>query len=251
MLPNATNGNFAQSKNAQIWYAVFGNENGPVVTLLHGGGANSNYWGNLIPELITKYKVIVVDSRGQGRSPFNGQTISYELMAGDVIAVLDALNIRRTAIVGWSDGAITGFYITLLFPDRVTGHLAFAGVADLSGEKGASGTLIDTFHARIQREHLALSKTQNYERLRNALSQMWRTQPTLTRDDLKRISVTTWVVHAEHDEIVRYGHAKYLVASIPRAQLIELRGVSHFALLQDPTQFNASVIQFLNALSAQ
>ena len=49
----------------RIWYATFGR--GKPVLLLHGGLANSNYWGNQVPALAKGYRVVVMDSRGHGR----------------------------------------------------------------------------------------------------------------------------------------------------------------------------------------
>ena len=53
---------------------------GPPVILLHGGLANSDYWGHQVPELAKTHRVIVMDSRGHGRSTRFGQPFGYQLM---------------------------------------------------------------------------------------------------------------------------------------------------------------------------
>src|SRR5262249_31903754 len=88
----------------KIWYASFGA--GDPVILLHGGLANSNYWGNQVRALQSRYRVIVMDSRGHGRSTRNEQAYGYDLMADDVTGLMDFLKIPKATIVGWSDGAI-------------------------------------------------------------------------------------------------------------------------------------------------
>ncbi len=65
-LPHSTQSGFAPVNGIKIWYATFGR--GEPVILLHGGLANSNYWGNLVRSLSPHYRVIVMDSRGHGRS---------------------------------------------------------------------------------------------------------------------------------------------------------------------------------------
>jgi pimeloyl-ACP methyl ester carboxylesterase len=76
------------------------------VILLHGGLANSEYWGDQVPALTDAgYRAIMIDSRGHGRGSRDARAFTYELMASDVVAVMDALKVRRAAIVGWSDGA--------------------------------------------------------------------------------------------------------------------------------------------------
>ena len=56
------------------------------------------------------------------------------------------------------------------------------------------------------------------------------------------------IVHSEHDEFIKREHAEYLAQSIPAAHLVILPGVSHFAPLQRPAQFNAAMIDFLESV---
>jgi pimeloyl-ACP methyl ester carboxylesterase len=62
---------------------------------------------------------------------------------------------------------------------------------------------------------------------------------------LAQISVSVVIVHSEHDEFIKREHAEYLARSIPNAELVSLRGVSHFAPLQRPGEFNAAMLAFL------
>ena len=64
-------------------WAAFGS--GPPLILLHGGLANSNYWGNQVPVLARTHRVIVMDSRGHGRSTRDSQPFGYTLMASDMM----------------------------------------------------------------------------------------------------------------------------------------------------------------------
>lgn len=105
-LPAARTTGSVSVPGAQIWYATFGQ--GDPVLLLHSGLGNSNYFGNLIPVLAKDRKVIVIDSRGHSRSTNDGRQLSYDLMASDVVAVLDYLKINKVSLVGWRDGAIIG-----------------------------------------------------------------------------------------------------------------------------------------------
>jgi pimeloyl-ACP methyl ester carboxylesterase len=105
-LPTPQASGLAPVNGISIWYAAFGS--GPPVVLLHGGLANSNYWGHQVPALAESHRVIVMDSRGHGRSTRNSQPYGYALMASDVIGLMDYLGIPQVAIVGWSDGAILG-----------------------------------------------------------------------------------------------------------------------------------------------
>lgn len=242
----AASGQFAHA-GARHWYGVYGEAKKPAVVLLHGGGANSNYWGHLVRDLARDYRVIVMDSRGQGRSTNETPAISYEQMAQDAIALLDHLGVEKTAVVGWSDGANIGFYLALRRPDRITALVAFGGNATPAGyQQNTNPALMAVYVARTRTEHLTLSpEPARYAATMAALSVMWRTQPTLSRKDLAAIRVRTAVFHAEHDEVIRRAHAQEIAAQIPNAKFVLLRGVSHFAMLQDPKGFGKAVRDFL------
>ena len=235
---------------ARIWYAVFGEQNVKSITLLHGGGANSDYWAYLARNLSYEYRVIVIDSRGHGRSTFGAQSLTYASMANDVIAVLDYLKVERTAIVGWSDGANIGFYLTLKYPARISGHYAFAGNSNPGGMQAPPPDgAFHRFAARTPSEFKRISPVPSeFAKINAALLLMWKTQPHLSKNDLQKINVPTWIAHAQYDEVIREAHAREIAASIPNAKFVLLKEVSHFALLQDVPQFNGSVQKFLQSL---
>jgi pimeloyl-ACP methyl ester carboxylesterase len=74
---------------------------------------------------------------------------------------------------------------------------------------------------------------------------MQRTQPNYSEQDLAQISVPVRIVQSERDEFIKREHAEYLARTIPGAALILLNGVSHFAPLQRPQQFNTALLAFV------
>jgi pimeloyl-ACP methyl ester carboxylesterase len=123
---------------------------GTPVILLHDGPAKANYWGELVPALAPRYRVIVMDSRGHGRSSRDAQPYGYDLMASDVLALIDFLNIDKAALVGWSDGAIIGLDIAIHRPERRSKLFAFAANSDPSGVKDSpTPTEYDSFLTQI------------------------------------------------------------------------------------------------------
>ena len=74
---------------------------------------------------------------------------------------------------------------------------------------------------------------------------MQKTQPNYSANDLAQISVPVAIVQSEHDEFIKREHAEYLARSIPNAEFVNLHGVSHFAPLQRPEQFNSAMLAFL------
>ncbi len=244
-LPAAEQSGYAPVNGVRIWYATFGQ--GSPVILLHGGLANSDYWGNQVRALEPSYRVIVMDSRGHGRSTRDERPYGYDLMASDVIGVMDFLKIGQAAVVGWSDGAILGLDIAIHHPERLTRLFAFAANSDPSGVLDVSNSpVFNAFIARAEKEYGLLSPTPaQFHSFVGQISNMWATQPHFTDDQLKGIRVPTWIVDADHDEAIKRGNTEYMARTIPGAGLLIQPKVSHFSFLQDPDQFNSDVLHFL------
>lgn len=244
-LPKATQSGIAPVNGIRIWYATFGR--GEPVVMLHGGLANANYWGNQVRALQQHYRVIVMDSRGHGRSSRNEQAYGYDLMASDVLALMDHLGIKRAAIVGWSDGAIIGLDIAMHHPERVSRLFAFAANSDPSGVADiAKSDVFNAYIARAGEEYKRLSPTPNeYKSFVDEITRMWETQPHWTEADLGKIKVPTWIVDADRDEAIKRENTEFMAAHIPEVGLLIQPNVSHFSFMQDPGQFTEDVLHFL------
>jgi len=251
-LPARGASGYAPHDGARIFWRSFGV--GAPVILLHGGLANGEYWGNQVPALVRDHhRVILIDSRGHGRSTRDDRPYTYELMASDVVAVMDALGVKRAAVAGWSDGAIIALVMALKYPDRLTRAFAFAANMDPSGVK--SDTETNPTFARFERQcggdYRRLSATPaDYAGFQAAIERMWDREPNYSAADLAKITTPVAIVDGDHDEAIKREHTAYLARSIPGAKLIILPGLSHFAMLQDPAVFNAAMLGFLDAPGA-
>jgi pimeloyl-ACP methyl ester carboxylesterase len=244
-LPKPAHSGYAPVNGIRIWYASFGR--GEPVFLLHGGLANSNYWGNQVPVLARRYRVVVMDSRGHGRSSHDDRPYGYDLMASDVLGLMDFLKVARAAIVGWSDGAILGLDIGVHHPERLTKLFAFAANSDPSGVADiAKSPVFNAYIARAEKEYEALSPTPSqYKSFLAQISKMWEMQPSFSVEQLRGITVPVWIVDADHDEAIKRENTEFMADTIPNAGLLIQPWVSHFSFLQDPPQFTNDVLHFL------
>lgn len=245
-LPPANDQGYVDNDGARIWHATFGS--GPAVILLHGGLGHSGNWGHQVPPLVDAgYRVILIDSRGHGRSTRDARPYSYELMASDVHTVMDALRLETAAIVGWSDGACTALALARAFPSRTAGVFFFGCNMDPSGTKEfAPNPVIERCFSRHARDYAEISSTpKDFKAFVDAVSEMMKTQPNYTLNDLASITVPVAIVQGENDEFIKREHAEYLARSIPGAELILLPDVTHFAPLQRPDQFSDAIRTFL------
>lgn len=250
-LPVTTEQGYVEHDGAQIWYATYGS--GAPVILLHGGLGHSGNWGYQVPALVKRgYRTILIDSRGHGRSTRDARPFSYELMAADVAAVMDALHLTQAGLVGWSDGACTALMLAAHAPTRVAGVFFFACNMDPSGTKEIEFTpVLQRCFSQHRKDYALLSATPNqFDAFSEAVGLMQRTQPNYSAHDLAQIRVPVVIVQSEYDEFIKREHAEYLAQSIPNAQFIELPGVSHFAPLQRPDQFNRAMLAFLGKVLA-
>jgi len=149
--------------------------------------------------------------------------------------------------VGWSDGACIALILASNSPSRVEGVFFFACNMDASGTKEIEFTpILRRCISRHMKDYKQLSPTPDqFDEFSKAVGLMQKTQPNYSREDLSQISVPVAIVHSEHDEFIKQEHAEYLAHNIPNAEFIYLPGVSHFAPLQRPDQFNTAMLTFL------
>ena len=246
-LPVTQDQGYVEHDGARIWYATYGS--GSPVILLHGGLGHSGNWGYQVPALVRSgYRAVVIDSRGHGRSTRDARPYTYELMASDVAAVMDALHLETAGLVGWSDGACIALVLAANAPRRVAGVFFFACNMDPSGAKEITDftPILRRCVSRHAQDYERLSATPDqFDAFSDAVGLMQKTQPQYSAKDLAAISVPVAIVQSEHDEFIKREHAEYLARNIPHAHFVLLQGVSHFAPLQRPEQFNSALLAFL------
>lgn len=247
-MPQSKASGIVENIGAKIWYGRYGD--GPAVILLHGGLGNSEDWFNQIPALMDAgFSVISIDSRGHGRSTRDERPFTYELMASDVLAVMNALNVARASVVGWSDGAIVALTLAMKNANRITRAFAFAGNMDPTGVKPgvpSDDPIIARIFARHKGDYARLSSTPlAFASFSKAVAHMMATEPNYTARDLAEIRTPVAIVSGDYDELLTLEHLEYLANTIPAAQRFILRGASHFAPLQRPALFNAAMLSFL------
>lgn len=250
-MPASTTSGTVEVKGARIYYATYGVETGEPVVLLHGGLGNSDHFGFQMPALVDKFRVIVVDSRGQGRSTLSKAKLSYHAMAEDVIAVLDKLAIGKAAFVGWSDGGEIALDLAIHQPTRVSKIFVVGANYDAAGTKprgGSSSATFQAYAAKCKADHAKLStKPKSYDAVIDALLPVWRTPAGFTKAQLKAISVPAAITLGDHDEIIVLDQVKEMGTLIPQGRSIVFENASHFVMWQDPESFNKALVAFLTA----
>ena len=247
-LPHLANEGYVARAGARIWYGTVGE--GPAVFLLHGGMSSSDSWGNQVSALIkSHHRIVLVDTRGHGRSTLGNVPLSYEVFEEDLISIMDTLHIKKADIVGWSDGANTALVMAMKDPARVRKIYAFGANmnADAAKPGAFNAPILGKVVVQLQQAYARVSPTPDgFGALHEAVETMQKSEPNYAASQLAAIhGPTIAIADGDHEEFIKEEHTRYMAKTIPGAHLVILPGVSHFAPWQAPDSFNASVLQFL------
>lgn len=252
-MPAATTTGSVDVKGAKIYYAIYGKgqPGADPVILLHGGLGNSDHFAFQMPALVDRFQVIVIDSRGQGRSTLTKAKLSYHAMGEDVVAVMDKLDVKRAALVGWSDGGEIALDLAIHSPDRVAKIFVVGANYDGNGSKPRGGSSTPTFQAyaaKCKADHAKLgNKPTSFNDVIDALLPVWRNPAGFTKDQLKGIQAPSMITLGDHDEIIYTAQIEEMGKLIPKGRSLIFKNASHFVMWQDPESFNRALVEFLTS----
>jgi pimeloyl-ACP methyl ester carboxylesterase len=115
---NTKLGKYVQSKDAKIYYEVYGK--GQPILVMHGGLFGSTVeMADFIDKLKLNHQVIAMSLRGHGKSELGTEPISMEQRANDAMAVVNAVTKDSIMVLGFSDGGYAAYQLAALYPNRV------------------------------------------------------------------------------------------------------------------------------------
>ncbi len=223
-------GKYIDLKNAKIYYEEYGS--GEPLVLLHGNNGSISDFYNQIPDLAKQFKVIVLDTRGQGRSTdLTTDDYTYEEFSEDLLAVTKELNISKFNIVGWSDGGITGLLFTINHPDLVNKLIVIG--ANINPE-GIEPKTLNTFKKQLEMKDAPNQR----------LIKLMVLHPHIETEQLKTIKNPVLVIAGSND-VIKEEHTKLINSSIPNSKLLIVPDASHYVPFEKPDILNKSIINFL------
>jgi pimeloyl-ACP methyl ester carboxylesterase len=238
---NKQAGKYYDIRGFKMYAETYGE--GQPLLIIHGNGGSINNFIYQIPYFSKKYKVIIADSRAQGNSVDKGDSLTYEMMADDYAALLDAMKIDSADVIGWSDGGINGLLLSIRHPEKVK-KLAVTG-ANLVPDTTAVPKLILNM---VMPTYTLLKIKKNRNEEEKAAFKLFRLlveQPHIPISDLQTIKCPTLVIGGDHD-VIKEEHTMLIYKNIPKAYLWILPASGHSTPIVYKDDFNSVVDRFFN-----
>jgi pimeloyl-ACP methyl ester carboxylesterase len=240
---NPAVGKYANIRGIKMYYEVYGK--GEPLLIIHGNGGAIKNFVYQIPYFAKNYQVILADSRAQGKTIDNKDSLSYEMISDDLNALLDHLKIKNANVIGWSDGGIEGLLLAMNHPDKVK-KLAVTG-ANLRPDT----TAVDPF---VQKMVLAenIKGADSLKRMKNAPADMKNQlkllhllsyEPNIKTEALKKVTCPTLVIGGDHD-VITTRHTLEIFEGIKNAYLWILPNSGHSTPIFYKDLFNQTVGDF-------
>lgn len=235
---NHRDGEHLQINDARIYYEQQGHQDGPALIFLHGGLGDVETFNTLAANLGKTYRLIGIDSRGQGKSTLGTSPLTYKRIQEDVEAVVRHLALTNASIIGHSDGGIAALrlaasgtpWINKLI--TIGAHWALSA-NDPTREMYAGITAADwreMFPEEVDR-YLALNPEPDFERLMTAVRTLWLddSEEGYPGETVCTISASLLVVRGDDDPLVSRTNAVELADRVTGAKLLNLPFADHSA----------------------
>jgi pimeloyl-ACP methyl ester carboxylesterase len=240
------------SAGVRLHYEVHGPDNGTPIVLVHGFASDYqlNWVGTRWQETLTGagFTVIGLDCRGHGHSdkPHDPAAYRTEIMAADVLRLLDHAGVPQAAYLGYSMGARIGLQVAIDHPDRVTravlGGIGTAGAIERSDAIARAFLAGEPTDDPVAQTFFKFASARPTNDLRALAACIQGLQPHADPARLARIQTPILVVVGDHDQIAH--GAPELVELVPTARLITIAGRDHMSAVV-AREFKQAALAFL------
>lgn len=237
---NSKAGKYVDIRGFKMYYEVYGK--GSPMLMIHGNGGSISDFKNQIGYFSKAYKVIVADSRAQGKSVDSGDSLSYEMMADDYNVLLDKLGLDSCHVIGWSDGGINGLLLAKRNPQKVK-KLAITGANLWPDTTALEPFLVKWINDGIDSLN-SIPQTQEVKAQKKLLNLM-AFNPNISTADLKQINCPTLVIGGDND-VIFPRHTMLIAEALPKSYLWILPNAGHSTLVVYKEIFNSVVHDFFN-----
>jgi pimeloyl-ACP methyl ester carboxylesterase len=236
---NAAAGKFYSINGFEMYTEVYGS--GPPLLMIHGNNGSMKAFAKNVPYFAQRYTVILADSRSQGRSLDPDHPLTFEMMADDFAALLDAMHIGSAYVLGWSDGGIDALLLAMRHPEKVR-RLASTG-ANLWPDADAFAPGL--WDEEKKEYEAGLHKTYSTAKEKNDRKLFlldWQ-EPHITLAQLHTVQAPSLIICGDHD-LISITHTVMIYQNIPHASLWVVPNSGHATLIEHTEEFDRKVDEF-------
>ena len=238
---------FLHNSGANIFYSEYfpADPQAPTLILLHGNGEDHTYFVKQIPAFSPHFRLVLMDTRGQGQSTGRDGELNFSVFAADLLALMDHLQIAKAHLLGFSDGGNLALTFALAHPERVQSLILNGANLEPGGVKLSTQLPIVLGYGCCR----LLSPFSHKARRNGALLGLMVNHPHIPPQALAALTMPALVIVGERD-MIRDRHSQLIARSLPNAQFVRIPGGDHFCAAKCPEVFNHAVLSFLQNLSA-
>ena len=224
-------GKYIDVSDAKIYYEEYGQ--GEPLIFLHGNNGSIEDFYQQIPFFAKQYRVIAIDTRGQGKSTdLTNTPYTYEQFSNDLLQVIQKLNLKKVNLIGWSDGGNTALIFNAQHPELINKIMTIGAVLN---PNGVGEELIGNLKNLANKP----SETTNLR-----LIELMLNEPNITKSELNKIHNPVLVVAGEKDE-VKESHTKEIQQNISKGELLIIPNSTHYVPFEQPKVLNEAILKFL------
>ena len=236
---------YVQTGDVNTWYDDVGT--GDPLVLLHGGLVDARWFDPNRPPLDERFHVYTPERRGHGHTADVDGPITYQVMADDTIAFLDAVIAGPADLVGHSDGAFVAMLVAIQRPDLVDRLVLISGGFDKSGEAAPDMEFdvdqvvqfLGTAYGEVSPDGEA-----HFPVVVAKIGELMKNEPHIDPAELGKIRARSLVMFSD-DDLVTLTHAVEMFEAVPNAEFAIVPGTSHFLTQEKPHLVNALLLDFL------
>ncbi|MFZ0633935.1 MAG: 3-oxoadipate enol-lactonase [Candidatus Acidiferrales bacterium] len=257
---------FLDLGDSRVHYAQSGAAHAPVVIFSNSLGTNFSMWDPQLPTLEETFRVLRYDTRGHGETSVTPGPYTIELLARDVIRLLDALHLDRVHFCGLSMGGMIGMWLGINAPERLSklvlcNTAARIGTAESwnariemvrkSGMKTVAAAVAERWFSPDFRARSPQSVAKAQSMLENSPPDGYSACCAAIRDMDQRaaisaIRVPTLVITGANDPVTPPADGHFLAEQIPNARYAEL-DTAHLSNVEASAEFTSELMRFLAA----
>jgi 3-oxoadipate enol-lactonase len=255
----------AEINGIEIHYTVDGEEDAPPLLFSNSLGTDLGMWDGQVPELAGSFRIVRYDSRGHGQSSAPAGNYSLDQLGRDAVALLDHLEIEKTAFCGLSKGGMVGQWLGIHAPERVSrlvlsntsSHIPTREMWDgriatvtEGGMEAITQTVLERWftpgflernpgEANRIRDMLLNTPPQGYAGCCAAIRDMD------IREEVSAIRIPTLVIIGEKDPATTPEQGELIAKSVKGATLTVISDAAHLSNVEQPEQYMKALKGFL------